>query len=247
MERSRKDDDDQPIVMENCAQAADDHRRSVIRDLLESLVGLVALAAALPVLLIAAVGIRLTSPGPIFYRPRRIGYRGREFTTYKLRTMSVGTAGAASPITAHNDSRVFPFGAWLRATKIDELPQLFNIVKGDMAIVGPRPEAPEIVNSHYTSDDLTTLLVPPGLTSPGTLYYYTHCERMLNGDRALELYVERVLPMKLALDRVYITRATVLYDLRIVMRTVGVIAARAVGRRDFPEPPEVATFGRKVC
>ena len=71
----------------------------------------------------------------------------------------------------------------MRATKIDELPQLLNVIKGDMALVGPRPEAPEIVDRYYTADDIATLQVLPGLTSPGTLYYYTHCEAMLTGDR----------------------------------------------------------------
>ena len=106
---------------------------------------------------------------------------------YKFRTMRV--SANASSITAASDSRVFPFGAFLRATKIDELPQLVNVLKGDMSLVGPRPEAPEIVRDHYTADDLTTLQVPPGLTSPGSVYYYTHGESTLADDAAVDHYV----------------------------------------------------------
>ena len=153
---------------------------------------------------------------------------------YKFRTMRVATGGVASPITALNDSRVFPFGAFLRATKIDELPQLINVLKGDMSLVGPRPEAPEIVRRHYTPEDLTTLQVPPGITSPGTVYYYTHCESTLVPDSVVDEYVQRVLPAKLALDRVYITRPTVVYDVRLIVRTIVAVVGRVLGRRWFP-------------
>jgi lipopolysaccharide/colanic/teichoic acid biosynthesis glycosyltransferase len=147
--------------------------------------------------------------------------------------------GPGEAITAHNDSRVFPFGAWMRAIKIDELPQLFNVIKGDMSLVGPRPEAPEIVRSYYTPDDLLTLQVRPGLTSPGSLYYYTHCEAKLVTGDVMQLYAERLLPTKLAIDREYLRRATLSYDLRIILRTIVVIAARAVGWKRFPDPPEL--------
>jgi hypothetical protein len=158
---------------------------------------------------------------------------------YKFRTMRVDSTGAG-PITGHNDARVFPAGGWLRATKIDELPQLINVLKGDMTLVGPRPEAPEIVRSHYQPADLETLQVQPGVTSPGTIFYYSHCEKMLATDKVIETYVKQLLPLKLALDRVYIKRPTLLYDIRLILRTILVIAARTVGWRRFPLPPELA-------
>jgi lipopolysaccharide/colanic/teichoic acid biosynthesis glycosyltransferase len=230
---------------------------------IDTTVALVALIAFSPLLLVAALGIKLTSPGPILYRAPRIardrrrrssdrrtkirdseqrradGYWGREFTMYKFRTMRIATSGGGTPITARNDSRVFSFGAFLRATKIDELPQLFNVLKGDMTLVGPRPEAPEIVRSHYTKDDLTTLQVPPGVTSPGTVYYYTHFESTLATDAVVDQYVEELLPAKLALDRVYLRRASILYDLRVLWRTAAGITARIFGRKSFPDPPEL--------
>ncbi len=232
--------------------------------LLDLFVAGCALAVTSPLFLVATIGIWLSSPGPILYRAKRIGrdlrrvhsdahsmthsterrrqdgYRGREFTMYKFRTMRVDTSHASSPITAVGDSRVFPFGAFLRATKIDELPQLVNVLKGDMSLVGPRPEAPEIVRGHYTPDDLTTLQVPPGVTSPGTVYYYTHGESTLATDGAVDHYVQRLLPVKLALDRVYIERGRALYDIRVMLRTLAAILARVLGTRRFPEPPELA-------
>jgi lipopolysaccharide/colanic/teichoic acid biosynthesis glycosyltransferase len=236
---------------------------SSFRRLLDVAITLAVLVTLSPLLIVAAVGIRLTSPGPIFYRARRIardrrrgqsdglsttreperrlkdGYWGREFTMYKFRTMCAVWDGAAVPITAHNDARVFPFGRLLRATKFDELPQLFNVLKGDMSLVGPRPEAPEIVRSHYTHDDLKTLQVPPGVTSPGTLHYYTHCESTLGTDDVVDQYVRTLLPAKLALDRVYLERVTLFYDLRIMLRTAAGIGARLLGIKGFPEPPEL--------
>jgi lipopolysaccharide/colanic/teichoic acid biosynthesis glycosyltransferase len=225
--------------------------------------GLLILAA--PVWLVAACGIWMTSPGPIFYRARRVGrdrralpskgrgmidgsdrrrqdgYVGREFTMYKFRTMRVAAndAGAGAPITGVNDARVFPFGEFLRVTKIDELPQLVNVLKGEMTLVGPRPEAPEIVRRHYSPDDLSTLQVTPGVTSPGTIHYYSHCERMLATNEVVDFYVERLLPVKLALDRVYIKNASVSYDIRLILRTMTVICGRVLGVQAFPDPPEL--------
>ena len=208
------------------------------------------LALTCPLMLIAAMGIKLTSAGPILFRSRRIGrdrrserrgepYRGREFVMYKLRTMHVDTHGASAPISAWRDGRVFPWGRVLRATKIDELPQLFNVLRGEMSMVGPRPEAPEIVREYYRPDDIETLRILPGLTSPGTLYYYTHCEAMLAGASFMEIYARRLLPLKLSVDRVYLRRRTAFYDCRVILRTVVVIVGRALGIRRFPEPPEL--------
>jgi len=238
----------------------------VLKRILNIAIAAGTLVAVSPLLVFAAIGIKLTSPGPILYRAPRIGrdrrraaaerrgqsragdrrqagYRGHAFTMYKFRTMRVSVDAAGSPITAFTDSRVFGFGKLLRATKIDELPQLFNIIKGDMALVGPRPEAPEIVRSHYTPADIATLQVAPGLTSPGTLYYYTHCETMLATDAVVETYVERLLPAKLAIDRVYLKHATLPYDIRVIFRTAAVIVARMLGSRRFPDPPELPQAG----
>jgi lipopolysaccharide/colanic/teichoic acid biosynthesis glycosyltransferase len=192
-----------------------------------------------PVLAVAALGVRLASPGPILYRATRAGRHGRPFTMYKLRTMRQGPAVTHTRITAVNDPRVFGFGRLLRRTKIDELPQLLNVLRGEMSIVGPRPEDPEIVARHYAPPHRDTLAIRPGLSSPGTLYHDTHCAERMAGDDPLRHYLEDVLPVKAALDLVYLRGASLGYDLAIIARTVWTLLGRLLGRRRFPDPPEL--------
>lgn len=213
------------------------------RRLLDRLLAASALVLLAPVMATAAAGVRMSSPGPVLYRSRRSGLGGSEFDLYKFRTMHV-RANAGSAITAREDSRVFPFGRWLRRFKVDELPQLLNILRGEMAIVGPRPEDPSIVRQFYTAEQRATLDVLPGLASPGSLYNYTHGEALLSGDDAEQLYVGHVLPTKLALDLIYVREASFFYDCRIVGRTVAVICATIAGRRRFPLSPEMKRLAR---
>jgi lipopolysaccharide/colanic/teichoic acid biosynthesis glycosyltransferase len=208
--------------------------------LIDLVLSSIALICLSPLFLLAAAGIRLCSPGPIFYRAKRVGIGGKIFTMYKFRTMHVNHGPAGSCITAQNDSRVFAFGSWLRRLKIDELPQLVNILRREMAIVGPRPEDPTIVERHYNSDQLETLRILPGLSSPGSIYFYTHGEKTLNGKDPEGEYVERLLPVKLALDLIYVHEVSVLYNLRVILRTIWVVAAIALGKRDFPDPREMS-------
>jgi lipopolysaccharide/colanic/teichoic acid biosynthesis glycosyltransferase len=187
---------------------------------------------------ITAVGILVASPGPILYRARRLGLKQKVFTMYKFRTMHVDQLTFSSSITAKNDPRIFAFGSVLRRLKVDELPQLFNILRGDMAIIGPRPEDVRIVDSYYTSYHYETFDVLPGLASPGSLYYYTHCEQVLN-ENAERHYAERLLPTKLALDVVYVREASFIYDLRIIIRAGWAILSMAIGKHQFRNPPEI--------
>ncbi len=225
------------------------------RRLLDVVLAALAVVATAPLLAVAAVGIRLSSPGPIVYRAQRVGRGRRLFVMYKLRTMHArpggpGVGGGAgrdgSRITGKDDPRVFPFGSWLRRTKLDELPQLINVLKGDMSIVGPRPEDPRIVAEHYTPVQLETLTVRPGLASPGSIYSYTHGEALLAGSNPEAGYVQRLLPLKLALDIVYLRRASVGYDARLMARTAGIVLAMLAGRRRFADPPELAAALRLV-
>jgi len=202
------------------------------------------LVVSAPIVALAAVGIKLTDPGPVFYRARRVGYLGRQFTMFKLRTMRRGESDTGPVITGHGDDRISPIGKILRKTKVDELPQLFNVLRGDMSIVGPRPEDPAIVQEHYTSPDLETLGVRPGLASPGSLYQFTSAERLLKADDPETHYVDKLLKTKLALDRVYIRRASLRSDLRIIGRTLFAIGAVAIGRRKFKQQPEMSAARR---
>jgi lipopolysaccharide/colanic/teichoic acid biosynthesis glycosyltransferase len=211
-----------------------------VRRLVERAIALVALVAAAPALIVGAAMVRRASRGPVFYRARRVGRGGREFAMFKLRTMRCGAASAGR-ISGGDDPRVVSrFGEWLRRTKIDELPQLLNVVRGEMAIIGPRPEDPEIVRRCYAGEYLDILQVLPGLAGPGRLYASTHGEQLLPAVDAERHYIERVLPIRLTLDLFYVRHRSLAYDLRIAARTVGVIVSKAFGRRSFACPPELS-------
>jgi lipopolysaccharide/colanic/teichoic acid biosynthesis glycosyltransferase len=211
----------------------------MVRRLAEVIISSTALILIAPLLAVAAIGIRLSSHGPIIYRARRVGIHGRVFSMYKLRTMHIDHGSFGGLITVNHDPRIFKFGSWLRRLKIDELPQFINIIKGEMSIVGPRPEDPEIMRAHYSLDQYETLNRLPGLASPGSLYNYTYGEQRVQGDGANEYYAGHLLPVKLAVDIVYVREASFVYDIRIIMRTIWSIFCKAVGRTRFPDPPEI--------
>ena len=180
----------------------------------------------------------MSSRGPILYRAPRIGLNGEEFTMHKFRTMETSQRSAVRPITAPSDSRVFSFGGLLRRLKIDELPQLCDVLRGKMSLVGPRPEDPGLVREYYTLDDMEIFRVVPGLTSPASIYDYTHGDAILGQGDAEDAYLEKLLPVKLALEAHYVQNATFLYDLKIILRTLVVIILVGLGKRRFSEPPE---------
>ena len=185
-----------------------------------------------PVWVFAAVVIRLTGRAPVLHRAVRVGRDAVWFTLYKFRTMDA-TAGA--PVTAHGDPRVTRTGSFLRRTRIDELPQLWNVVRGDMSLVGPRPEDPRYVE-RYSAEQRRLLSVAPGLTSPATIAYQ-HEEAILarysDPERA---YLEEVLPAKLALDLEWLGGRTMLGDVRVLVATVRSVLGRGHARTDSVTP-----------
>lgn len=191
-------------------------------------VSLVVLVLVMPLLIVAAAGVVIASPGPVFYRAQRVGRDGRLFEMLKLRTMHLAVGG--SVITSRSDPRIFPLGGLLRKLKIDEFPQFWNVLVGDMAIVGPRPEDLKIVRDHYTPWMKETLRIRPGITSIGSIYYYAEGELLIDDDNPERCYVERVLPSKLAVERAYMDRATFLTDLWWVCMTAVSVAMMALGR-----------------
>ncbi|RLS30610.1 MAG: sugar transferase [Planctomycetota bacterium] len=205
-------------------------------DMAAAIIGLLLLS---PVFLLAFVGIKATSSGPAIYRARRMGQHGVVFVMHKFRTMHVANQ-QASVITGVADKRVFGFGRLLRATKIDELPQLYDVLTGTMSIVGPRPEDPKIVEQHYNQLARETLNVAPGLASPGSIYNYTHGHLYLRDADPEGSYVRQLLPMKLALELVYLRRQSFTGDLLVIARTAITIVRIALGQRLFAEPPEMA-------
>ena len=215
-----------------------------VKRFLDAAAALGALGALSPVFLFAAAGIRLSSEGPILFRAERMGKGGVPFTMYNVRTLvdaglgGTGRRGTGGRITSADDPRVFPFGRFLRKSKIDELPQLVNILKGDMAVIGPRPEDVSIVREYYTQRQMHTLSLLPGLSSPGSLFYYTHGETVLRGEDAERLYVKRLLPVKLEMDLSYVRNVSLRYDAKIILRTLAVIAAKLCGVKRFRYPAE---------
>lgn len=196
-----------------------------VKRIVDTSLALSALLFLSPVFGIAALGIKMTSPGPIFYKARRIGKGGIAFSMLKFRTMHVNS-DQGSAITAPSDCRVFGFGCSLRRLKIDELPQFWNILTGDMSFVGPRPEDPKIVARDYNDWMLETLLITPGVTGPGSLYGYIYGDALLDASDPEGSYARKLLPPKLALERAYMERAGMLGDLHYMFLTaVGIVAA----------------------
>ncbi|MBV5340361.1 MAG: sugar transferase [Deltaproteobacteria bacterium] len=204
-------------------------------DIVASLIALIVLS---PVLIFVTLGIWITDGLPVFYRAKRIGLGGHSFTMHKFRTMRINHGALQSAITSANDSRVFLFGSLLRKSKIDELPQLIDVLRGKMAVVGPRPEDADIVAQHYGEIGHETLLVKPGLASPGSIFNYTHGEKMLDDANPESSYIKNLLPIKLELDCVYVRHRSFLYDISIIFRTVWVIISIVFGRKEFSLPPE---------
>ena len=184
--------------------------------------GLVVLS---PLLLAAAGLVRLSSPGPALYRGVRVGRDGRTFQILKLRTMRIGADTLGPAVTTAADARITPVGRFLRRTKFDEVPQLVNVVRGEMSLVGPRPEHPDFVK-HYSEDQRKVLSVRPGLTSPAALAYIREEEMLADADPVAQ-YMTTIMPQKLALDLDYLRTATFVGDLRIIGRTL----ARVIVRR----------------
>ncbi|MCR9199049.1 MAG: sugar transferase [Planctomycetaceae bacterium] len=211
----------------------------MVKRLFDILAAAAALVIVGPVILLAAVCVKLCSSGPAFYCAQRAGVGGRPFTLYKLRTMHVNQGAGASAVTGAKDPRIFAFGSLLRKTKLDELPQLLNILKGEMSVVGPRPEDCVNVERYYGELGWQTLQVRPGLAGVSSIYNYTHGEKLLVGDDVEAIYARELLPVKLALEVIYLQNASMAYDVRLIFRTAITIAQIAAGKQQFDDPPEM--------
>jgi lipopolysaccharide/colanic/teichoic acid biosynthesis glycosyltransferase len=173
---------------------------------------LVMLLALLPLLLLLGLLVRLDSPGPAFFKVRRIGRHGRDLMMLKFRKMHDDAKGIA--LTTHGDDRLTRIGAFLAKSKLDELPQLWHVLKGDMSLVGPRPETVDFVAHHRDEYD-EILSVRPGLVGFSQIAFLSE-GRILNAHDPLEHYVSAILPQKVTLDLMYARRRTVLLDLKIL-------------------------------
>ncbi|KST63640.1 sugar transferase [Mastigocoleus testarum] len=175
-----------------------------------------------PLFLLGALVVNLTSPGPAFYKAKRAGLEGKEFYMFKLRTMHVNTDTLNRKITDPEDDRITPVGKWLRKLKIDEFPQFWNVLKGDMSIVGPRPEDYDIVQNYYTPEQRHILKVRPGITSPVEVRWYpdlTYHDRPPEGVSMQKHYLEKHLPVQLNEGLRYVEQQNIFLDLKIIIQT----------------------------
>lgn len=187
-----------------------------------------------PVYLLTWIIIKIVSPGPAIYKAKRVGKDGKLFECYKFRSMRVDS-GKVRLTTLENDDRVFPFGKFIRKAKIDEMPQVVNILKGQMSVVGPRPEDRENADKVFVGEYKHVLDVKPGLTSTASLYDYTHGE--LFEDE--ESYERVFLPKKLKLELYYVKHRSFGYDSWLILRTAWLIVLKTCGKKDFNEPKEL--------
>ncbi|MFN4881260.1 MAG: sugar transferase [Bacteroidota bacterium] len=185
-------------------------------DILSALIVFIILS---PVYVMIALLIVITSPGGILYRQPRIGIHGKVFTLYKFRTMYSGADKKGLLTVGMRDTRITGVGYYLRKYKLDELPQLFNIIRGDMSVVGPRPEVEKYV-ALYNAEQRNVLSVRPGLTDLASLEYIDENKVLAQYADAEKAYIEHVMPHKLALNLEYISKQSLLYDLQIIIRTL---------------------------
>ena len=201
-------------------------------DITAALFGLLLLT---PLFIWIAYRLRRDSPGPTFYRGPRIGRDGKIFGILKFRTMyEKPESYQGSPVTGKGDARITPFGAWLRNTKINELPQLWNVLVGDMSLVGPRPEDPVISERWPQSIRREFFTVRPGITSPATILFRDEETQLQNQHSVLDDYLRDILPSKLRLDMLYIKNRTFLTDLDIIFWTLVVLLPK-IKQMPIPE------------
>ena len=182
-------------------------------------VAFLGLSLLLPLLLLVAFLIKLDSPGPIFFKQERMGKGFRPFLIYKFRTMVQDAPGKGGSITVGADSRITRLGRILRKTKIDELPQLFNILRGEMSFVGPRPEVPQYVEL-FRRDYEEILNVLPGITDLASLKYRDEAEVLRHAENPEEEYVRHVLPDKIRLAKEYRRRSSLFFDMTLIFKTL---------------------------
>lgn len=199
-----------------------------MRRAIDIVVAVIALALLSPLLAITALAVAMDSPGGPFFRGWRIGRNGERFRMWKFRTMASGAAKMGT-ITGPNDARVTRVGRLLRKTKVDELPQFINVLSGEMTLVGPRPEAPEIV-ARYTPEQRAVLAVKPGVTGRVQLEAGDEAESIPEGVYPEEYYLEHMVAGKLRRDLDYLSVRTPLSDVRIVFETATYVFRALVGR-----------------
>lgn len=192
-------------------------------DIFGSVVGLVLL---LPLLMIVAIMIKLDSRGPVFFRQERVGQGGRSFQIFKFRTMCVGAEQLGAALTVRADKRVTRVGRFLRASKIDELPQLINVLAGWMSLVGPRPEVPQYIKLYTPEQRSLMLSMQPGMTDYASIILRDESSLFDHNSDPVEIYRQQILPVKVGCYQRYIREMGALNDLRIILATILLVVVR---------------------
>jgi lipopolysaccharide/colanic/teichoic acid biosynthesis glycosyltransferase len=188
----------------------------------------VALVILSPLMVLSALAIRLESRGPVFFRQERVGRFGKKFQIVKLRTMTHRQDSVTAQVTSGDDQRITRIGRFLRRTKIDETPQFWNVLRGEMSVVGPRPEVERFV-SVFPKEFDEVLSVRPGITDLASISFVDEEARLRGASDVEKLYVESILPEKLKLQKAYVQRASFLLDMKIIILT----GAAILGYRRF--------------
>ncbi len=197
-----------------------EHRVSlVLKRIMDLLAACLLLLLLFPFMLVIGIIVGVTSPGGVFFCQERVTAYGRHFRIIKFRTMAAGAESRGSQVTTEGDSRVTGVGHFLRKVRLDELPQLLNIIKGDMSIVGTRPEVPRYV-AAYTPEMLATLLLPAGVTSKASIEYKDEERLLSEGSDVDRIYVEQVLPAKMKYNLAYMMEYSLGKDLLLMLQTV---------------------------
>lgn len=191
-------------------------------DIIASALGLLVLS---PILIAVAIWIKLDSPGPVFYRQVRVGRGGKDFRIYKFRSMRVGSDKGSQITIGGHDSRITRSGYWLRKTKIDELPQLINVLIGDMSLVGPRPEVRHYVD-YWTEEQMHVLDVRPGITDPASIRYRNENELLEKAEDPEKYYIEVIMQDKIKLYLEYVEKHGFFYDIALIFQTFYTIIKR---------------------
>ncbi len=191
-------------------------------DLLLTLPGLLLL---LPLMAVIALWVRLDSPGPVLFRQQRVGRGGVSFALLKFRSMRVDAETLGPKVTVGADPRITRSGQFLRKSKLDELPQLFNVVMGQMSLVGPRPEVPEYV-AHYPAEIRDKVLsVPPGITDLASIEFRNENAMLEGVDDPVATYLNEIMPIKLGYYVSYVEQRSLWFDLQIIFRTFWAIVS----------------------
>jgi len=198
-----------------------------------------------PAFLVIAVLIKLDDGGAVFFRQVRVGRYGRAFRVWKFRTMIARAEQCGGPLTVGDDPRITRVGRWLRHSKLDELPQLFNVLAGQMSLVGPRPEVPHYV-ALYTPDQRRVLDLVPGITDPASIAYRDESALLAQAPDWEREYIEVIMPEKIRLNLAYAARATQWKDFLVVVVTLLNLVSRA-GRTGPPAAPAAASTQRHAA